>query len=96
MLPLCFAHVLRHAPHQASNLLNKAEKKQKSSHKQGRSYNRGTTLLQFNLTVKNLIGFKSLSDITVAPVVPTAGSTHCSQNELHRDITVALHRPAIL
>ena len=31
----------------------------------------------------NATGLKSLSDITVAPVVPTILSTHCSQNELH-------------
>ena len=31
----------------------------------------------------NATGLKSLSDITVAPVVSTILSTHCSQNELH-------------
>ena len=39
---------------------------------------------------------KSHSDVTVAPVVPTAVSAHHSQNELHQDIPYALHRPAFL
>lgn len=38
----------------------------------------------------------SLSDITVTPVVPTECSTHCLQNELQADITIALHHPATL
>ena len=41
-------------------------------------------------------GLKSLSDVTVAPVVPTAISAHRSQNELHRGMADALHRPAPL
>ena len=35
---------------------------------------------------RRLYGFKSPGDVTVAPVVPTAGSTHRSQNELHGNI----------
>ena len=35
---------------------------------------------------RRLYGLKSPGDVTVAPVVPTAGSTHRSQNELHGNI----------
>ena len=35
---------------------------------------------------RRLYGFKSPGDVTVAPVVPTAGSTNRSQNELHGNI----------
>ena len=49
---------------------------------------RGTTLLYTSLTANasstsQQTCLKSLSDITVAPVVPTDRSAHCSQNELH-------------
>ena len=40
-------------------------------------------LLTSRLWMGILLGVKSLSDVTVAPVVPTFVSTHCSQNELH-------------
>ena len=36
--------------------------------------------MPYRLRSKSL---KSLSDVTVAPVAPTACSAHCSQNELH-------------
>lgn len=59
---------------------------------QGRKEIRDTTLLCIFFAEYALLtsqpggeaqGLKSLSDVTVAPVVPTAGSAHCSQNELH-------------
>ena len=54
---------------------------------------RGTTLLWFCLAAKPFLGLKSLSDVTVAPVVPTVSSTHCSQNELHRTSNYCLAPP---
>ena len=43
---------------------------------------RGTTLLRAVLTESTFQAQTSLSDVTVASVVPTKSSTHCSQNEL--------------
>ena len=82
MIPLCFAYPSRNTPHKLRSPERKWQKKRPL--KQGRKSARYHSAFNPNLTAGPLLGFKSLSDVTVAPVVPTHVSTHCSQNELRQ------------
>ena len=64
--------------------------------KQGRSLIAVPLCFRIGLAAETLLGFKSLSDVTVAPVVPTFVSIHCSRNELHQILAAASHHPAVL
>jgi len=81
MLPLCFAHALRHMPHRASHLPWQVEKSWRCNGRTRCAYCFGRNFLR----------------PSPAGLGPTASvSAHRSQNELHRDITHASHRPAFL
>ena len=79
VIPLCFTYTSQHMPLWLSHRVEGNQSIKNAPAKQGRQTAAIPLCFRVNLTADTSIGLKSLSDMTVAPVVPTVGSAHCSQ-----------------